>query len=305
MKKVTFALVLCLICTTIYGQIEVRNTSRPEPKKEIEAFDSTLNFLGTKNVESYKGQLLFVIPAVIPDYGYENFQEYVDYKQLKYKSDWKHYGNNAKSSQFKTAYEDLNGKYFIVEMVEPYGEKVYHKYVFALVNKDNVKDKCYFIYSGLYEHTFPFLVVSHYNYLAKTYIGNRYVICNKDGKIDQWKCNNIIVPEKPFRSVVKMELSCASDTIYKDECDFILSEHGQHIFEKKEWDEMIKVYGEEYMNCVLKGTVLVGMPESLLYMSFGLPEKTNEDSYGEKQCVYKSRYVYIKNGKVTSWQSEK
>lgn len=56
----------------------------------------------------------------------------------------------------------------------------------------------------------------------------------------------------------------------------------------------------KYKDSVLKNKIMVGMPEELLYMSWGYPTRVNASSYGD-QLVYGSQYVYIRNGRVTSW----
>jgi hypothetical protein len=48
------------------------------------------------------------------------------------------------------------------------------------------------------------------------------------------------------------------------------------------------------------------MPEKLLILSWGIPNKINETvgSWGtNKQYVYVDNFVYIEKGYITSWQS--
>jgi hypothetical protein len=63
----------------------------------------------------------------------------------------------------------------------------------------------------------------------------------------------------------------------------------------------------KFKNTVIEKKIELGMPERLLILSWGVPEKINKTvgSWGEhKQFVYNNRtYVYIKNGKISSWQS--
>jgi hypothetical protein len=57
--------------------------------------------------------------------------------------------------------------------------------------------------------------------------------------------------------------------------------------------------------------IKIGMSEMGLYISWGFPTKTNKtvsSSGTRKQCIYDNRehardYVYIENGKITSWQN--
>ena len=56
------------------------------------------------------------------------------------------------------------------------------------------------------------------------------------------------------------------------------------------------------MNLVVQQKIKVGMPEELVRLSWGNPQRINTDSNGLNQWVYGSDYVYIKNGVVSSWQ---
>lgn len=52
--------------------------------------------------------------------------------------------------------------------------------------------------------------------------------------------------------------------------------------------------------------IQINMPEKYLILSWGFPKKinTNVGSWGtNKQYVYLNSYVYIENGKITSWQN--
>ena len=58
---------------------------------------------------------------------------------------------------------------------------------------------------------------------------------------------------------------------------------------------------------VREGTIVMGMPEECLLASRGIPLRKNETCHSNTRCltqyVYHSTYVYVKNGKITSWQS--
>lgn len=64
----------------------------------------------------------------------------------------------------------------------------------------------------------------------------------------------------------------------------------------------------KYIKLVQNGEIMLGMPEKMLIMSWGKPISINENvgSWGvHKQYVYGDfgPYVYVENGKVTSWQN--
>lgn len=272
-------------------------------------FDSTLNYLGNKNVETYIGQTLLVLPPVSPDIGYMYFHEYVSAKKVNSYieggiskatafAEWKHYGKASKSYNFWTATEALSGKSFIVDSVMHLkGED----YLFALTNKDDNEDKCYFIYDESNELDFPFLVVSHYNYLVTTLVGNYYYL---NGEHNPYRCNDIVTEKHHYCA----ELVSSNDTIYTDTDDFRYTKYGKHIFEKSVWEKCVKAVGEDYMKYVTKKWIKIGMPETLVYCSLGEFFWIDWMSETEKELYYEERYgmhvtnVIIKDGKVTAYK---
>jgi len=58
---------------------------------------------------------------------------------------------------------------------------------------------------------------------------------------------------------------------------------------------------------IRNGRIRVGMTEHEARASWGNPEKTNKYNAGKtEQWIYgkyKSQYLYVKNGKITDWQS--
>lgn len=81
-------------------------------------------------------------------------------------------------------------------------------------------------------------------------------------------------------------------------------------FELSEWKEFVKDYGATMMERVLNHGLKAGMPSYLVMLSWGCPDDVNTTSNGSsthEQWVYnhsrsKTYYVYLTNGKVTSWQ---
>ncbi|MES2960846.1 MAG: hypothetical protein V4694_00490 [Pseudomonadota bacterium] len=63
---------------------------------------------------------------------------------------------------------------------------------------------------------------------------------------------------------------------------------------------------KKYYTTVKQKRISLGMPEELLILSWGNPNNVTQSvgSWGvHKQYIYESNYVYIENGKITSWQS--
>lgn len=63
-----------------------------------------------------------------------------------------------------------------------------------------------------------------------------------------------------------------------------------------------------YKDTVINKKIKVGLPEELLLLSWGKPKNINETVYeygSRKQYVYSNDYIYVEDGKITSWQSHR
>ena len=326
MKKIALFIAVLAIVIKLNAQIEVTSIATPQQKpQQVPAFDSTRNFLGTLNVQSYTGQILFVLPKVENKikWGYEYFKP-IDYNPKDHFSRYSHYGNDSEKSKYNTRYEDLTGKYFRVDSIS---EKSYTEYLFYLTNTKDETDRCCFIYSALYSHTFPFIVLSHFNYLKDSFVEKQYIVqskfhihpldiitgdsikINDDSKII-WTATDLTIIEN--NNLLEMRLAFVvkngNITTYIDAEEFAKSFENngrRYIFETTEWNSLVKKYGLAMMKLVLNEEIKVGMPEKLLFYSWGKPEQVNSSSYGNKQYVYDNNYVYVKDGKVVSWQTSK
>jgi hypothetical protein len=61
-----------------------------------------------------------------------------------------------------------------------------------------------------------------------------------------------------------------------------------------------------YKQLSVQKKIAIGMPEELVYLSWGKPNKVNTTvtrTGSRKQLVYGRSYVYIENGTVTAWQN--
>ena len=70
-------------------------------------------------------------------------------------------------------------------------------------------------------------------------------------------------------------------------------------------NEYIKKYGTKFGNCVAERKIIIGMNKKMVRDAWGVPDNINTTtgSYGtHEQWVYNSRYIYFKNGIVTSIQ---
>lgn len=306
MKNGIVLITILLVSFPCFCQIGTTDVAAPKQQEAIVVFDSTKNFLGTDNVFSYEGQLLFVLPVSkgLEKYGYRGFEP------AGKKS------NNGSLS--KVDYEELAEKYFYVEKVSEYNDVLRKKYIFYLTEKDNSENRYWFYYDPQFKHSFPFFVVSHFNYLRNRYIGKKFIIAwnylkshdiitgdtvvvPNDAKM-VWTATDISIVNDDYRKlsvIVKNgnTTSCVSVDSFED----ALSQgDARRVFEKSEWDKLVSTYGFSTMKAVLSAEIKVGMPLKLLIMAWGKPDKINSSSSGD-QYVYNGQYVYVRGGKVTAW----
>ena len=334
MKKVTIFFI-CIIALSFSTNAQISISHRAEGVKQQEAilpYDSTKNFLGTKNVRSYIGQVLYVRERSenVRKYGYDHFKKEKEPDPFSKNG---RYGRGARENSFNTKYEDLVGKYFVVKNVLPdsrqerdpslYG----NKWWFLLENQDNPSDFAWFEYNGNYEHSFPFITMCHYNYLQANIKGTEIIAPYKkeqDGSIsspyisdidfntgrkiefsenDVWIAEGATVEDKEYKLVIlaknqKGETSVfnSNDLVNKGPIDGKMK-----VLTLNYYEELVSSYGVEYVEKARKSVVVVGMPEDCVVLAWGYPEKINKTSYGPQQWVYGHQYVYIENGIVTAW----
>lgn len=329
MRKIASTLLLffCAVMAS-NAQITMSHAAKPVDKEElIAAYDSTKNYLGNTNVRSYVGQLLYVNgkSETLQGYGYDNFKTEKEPGALSGR-----YGNPAASSGFNTKYEDLAGKYFVVLDVQPHSKQKEGSYVygkkwwFYLQNRDDESDTVWFEYDGEFEHTFPFITISYFNYLKNSFLGKKYISAysvREDGtfvsrireydfhtgelipqtKEDIWEVIDVTIEDKYYDLVLVVKNQKGNISVVDTDYVNPLSNGQIVLFTNEEYKSLCSKYGGEYMNLVRQGKIRVGMPEALLIMSWGMPEDINRSSSGLDQWVYDSQYVYVKGGKITAW----
>lgn len=280
--------VLCvfLFQNKVNAQIGTTEVAMPKVTK-IAVFDSSYNFLGRNNVESYAGQTLFVLPG--------------------------------KYAFYNRPYEKYGGRYFLVDSVENVN---WIEWKFYLTDKNDPTIHNVFTYEYKERIKFPFLVVSHFNYLKEKFVGKKVIISDyalyrnydivtgdtiniKQWGKRVWECTDITIIKDditPVVAIVKSGNITAAIPIRKLGLSDEESRNDiKYVYLKSEWDRLVAKYGYTMVNCALETRLKVGMPEQLLLYSYGKPDHINSASYG-KQYVYEDGdCVYVKDGKVTGW----
>ncbi len=327
MKKILLSLIILALPLCGYAQITMSHAADKivkEPEKV--PYDSTKNYLWDKNVTSYVGQLLYVNGKsdILRDYGYDNFKTIREAGVTDHR-----YGQPSTSSSFNTKYEDLVGKYFIVKEVYPdsrqnnYTGLYKYEWWFLLENRDDPEDTVWFKYDGQFKHTFPFITISYFNYIKENKKGVKFVssYSYKDEKLrtrvnehdfytgeeitqsldDKWECIDVTIEDKYYDLVYVVRNQRGNVSTINVEITEPIANGVQYVFTDEEYGEMVKKFGKLNANRVLQHKVGVGMPETLVILSWGKPDKINRSSSGSDQWVYDNQYVYVENGVVTAW----
>lgn len=315
--------ILCILTTyTGFSQITVSQAARRDGEVKKIQYDSTRNWLGSDNVESYVGQVLYVKGHGYPNGGYDSFKVGDNY--VEYGGEGR-YGRPAVDNKDNTKYEDLVGKYFKVISVKMNN---FIHYRFKLQNIDNEDDIVWFYYVSTRESEFPFITLSHYNYIKNILVGNKYILnyTIEDGVIktlvhdfdfytgdlikqsvsDVWECIDVTIEDSKYEFVALVK-NQNGQVSYIDVKTLHLGSSTytkQIFFNEIDYNNLVQKYGVSDMELVRQGFIKVGMSQELLILSWGTPREINRSSYGPEQWVYGNKYrdyVYIENGVITAW----
>lgn len=317
MKK--FLLLIWMICFVINSSAQITITqikAEDTPKKESIEYDSTKNWLGDKNIKSYIGQTLYVNGKKDifekREWGYADF--YAEREPVLHKP----YGNISVNSEYHTKYEDLVGRYFVVDEIHQGKFKSFGHWWFLMHEKNNPEEKVWFKYSEEFEHTWPFIVVSYFEYLKKKCIGEKYFSSEtnkediKTGKPivlslnEFWECVDVTIEDKSYdlALVVKNQ---KGETSFIEVHSLGKQENGTYIvYEKLVYDDYVKKFGITNMNKIMQRKVSIGMTKEMCRASWGEPNDINKTTgnFGvHEQWVYKNGYLYFENGKLTNIQN--
>ena len=301
---------------SILLQAQITKTVIPTVVEQVAPFDSTKNWHGNKNVSSFIGQQLYFLPK------HERFYM------------------NITSDAFdaNVPYCEICGHTFDIIDVSPYNRDEYHEEVYTLKLKDIENNKIYYYsYKSNIEPISPdYIFVSYFNYLKTIYVGQEYVVLppaisllkshsspervyNKDINTGKeitynprnncYKIIDVTVSDERAISPIFFLISNGEHTTYftSNVLLKIKKKISESIVKKAEWESLSKKYGATLMDCVVKGEIKVGMPERLLILSWGYPDSIRENSYGDDQFIYRTKYegnkyVYVsKKGIITAW----
>lgn len=327
MNRVIFSILLCLI--SAFGIAQPRSvnktTSASPVKEETEAqrimrkaktgkpYDVTRNFLGVDNLYAYVGQELFVIPREIIDAGYfgknEGFYSGFLPPEVNeyYSGDMLYY--NAYKCRLgtpETPAKYLARRTFVVDKIRQVIDSP-HEFIFFMHDK-KTGEHVNFLYNtegvdrddDVYFWNFPdfpFLTLSHFNYLLKKYKGKPLIVAahsfmtagegwhrldavdiNTQEKITfpeadyyQFKVEDIVLDESHAQLCYQLTDGTHS---FLTSCSMSYNEpsHGGRAarkFLKDDWDKLVQKYGKSDMESVLCTEITETMDTTLVHLTLG------------------------------------
>ena len=358
MNRVIFSILLCLISAFGIAQPRVVNktTSAIPVKEETETqrimrkaktgkpYDITRNFLGENNLYAYVGQELYVIPKIVVDAGFlgknEGFYSgFLPPDVTEYSSgDWLYY-NAYKSGlgNSSTPAKYLAHRTFIVDKIRQVTDSP-EEFIFFMHDKKTGENVNY-LYNihgvdnsdahGFWSFPdFPFLTISHFNYLIKKYKGKPLIVSahsfstNQEGSYSfapkdintgetiqlpeadyyQFKVEDIVLDES--RGELCYQLSDGTHRFYQSMMmsynEPSHSGRASRIFLKSDWDKLVNKYGKDDMEAVLCSEITEKMDSSLVFLAYGDSKvrREFEGGYYVTYCYPDETVVFDENWQV-------
>jgi hypothetical protein len=212
-----------------------------------------------------------------------------------------------------SSYSELVEKYYKVLSIETEQTTTRDTiYWIKLIGDDN---NSFFCKIEKYNGSNNFVTLGYYEKMKQTFVGKDFY---SQGTLEREKVDS----KETVKFPPKTKFKCIDIAIKigEDEPTFAVLENekygkikgeiikGQrlHMFiSVSACNEYIKKYGTKFGNCVAERKIIIGMNKKMVRDAWGVPDNINTTtgSYGtHEQWVYDSRYIYFKNGIVTSIQ---
>ena len=309
--------------------------------KNGKSFDVRRNCIRGDNLFSYKGQELYV-----PSHPYFKTQRYQQFKDpCVTGANPDYYGTLFYHWDINEGYSGTDPKYvvgrtFVVDRISQSTDDA-DEFIFEMHDK-STHERISYEYStasdwhrhpnyNVYNSTFPFLVMDHYNYLKRKYIGKKMVMAckcscepsdyehhiylrdTKNGLVDAtftedyatFVVKDIIWEESKGMLCFVIDdgeghsyLTPIESTY--NELDYSLG-IGKNFF-VRDWESCVGKYGIEEMTHVMRGNIHIGMDSALVRLSAGCPQEARfaKKSDGLEWLYWKKdvMIVFDDNGKV-------
>lgn len=304
-------------------------------------FDVRRNCVRDNNLYSYKGQELYV-PAH-PHFCKQPYKQFKDPSVTGETPDYydtQYYHWHITDGTGGTEPKYLVGRTFVVDRITQNTEDA-DEFVFEMHDKAT-HERVSYEYStasdwhrhpnyNVFNPAFPFLVMSHYNYLKRKYIGKKIVVacqsfCEpsdyshhiylrktqsglKDASFSDdystFIVKDIIWEESKGMLCFVIEDTKGNSYLSPIEASFNEPEYSLGIAKKfliPDWETCLRKYGHEEMTHIMRGDIYIGMDSALVRLSAGAPRSvkfaTKSDGLEWRYITKDVMVVFDNNGKV-------
>ena len=325
MNRIFLSITLCLLPIMLFAQPRSVNRTTSAMPEESEAqqimrkaktgkpYDVTRNFLGVDNLYSYVGQELYVIPREVIKAGFFGTNEGYYGGFLPPEVDEYYSGDMLYYNAYKcglgtpeTPAKYLARRTFVVDRIRQVIDSP-HEFIFFMHDKKtgehvnylyNIKgvDRDDDVYFWNFPD-FPFLTLSHFNYMLKKYQGKPLIVAahsfmtagegwhrldavdiNTQEKLTfpeadyyQFKVEDIVLDESHAQLCFQLTDGTHS---FLTPCSMSYNEpsHGgmaARKFLKSDWDKLVQKYGKSDMEAVLCTEITETMDTTLVHLTLG------------------------------------
>lgn len=313
MKLIAALTISLLFAINSYSQITTISTKDKDDFINTQKYDS-LASLDIDNALLHKGQTLFLKGT--SDAKENNFYRMFFTKPVPNNS----LNKNAyvykpipgkREGEIVSSYSELVGRYYKVLSVELEKKEMYDTYYWLQLLDDNNDTLYYHMTMGLND----FVTLGYYEKMKQTFVGKDFY---SQGTLTCERVDSKETVEFPTKT--KFKCIDIAVNIGEDQPIFAVLENEKYgkikgeIFEGKilrmfisasARNEYIKKYGAKFGNSVAERSIEIGMNRNMVRDAWGNPDdiNTTTGNYGtHEQWVYGFRYIYFKNGIVTSTQ---
>lgn len=303
-----------LLATNCYSQITAITPKAKEEPLEIQAYDSleTLNF---KNVLSHKGQTIFIKGSNYTKengYYHDFFTDTTTNYRLMDRYTYKPTAGKMEGD-IVSSYSELVGKYYKVLSIYTAKDRSKNTmYWVKLIGEDNCP--FYFRFTKDY-YIYNFITQGYYEKMKQIFVGKEFysIGLTEYQKLDSNE--NIELPHKTKLKCIDIAVNIGEDgpvfAVLENEKygkikGEITKKQKLHMFVSlSDYNKFLKKYGTKFGRYVAERHIVIGMNENMVKDAWGNPDhiNTTQGAYGvHEQWVYGNRYIYFRNGIVTSKQ---
>lgn len=304
-------LTTCLFVINCYSQITAI-TKIEETPKEIQIYDS-LETLNLKNVLSHKGQTLFIKGSSYArehGYGHSFFTKIIN--------GWdSHYlykpTSGKREGEITSNYSELVGNYYKILSITSVNDSYYGViYWLELIGEDHVP---FYFKFNKNTYIYNFITQGYYEKMKQIFVGKEFYSLGPMEHEKVGSNESIELPNKTKLKCIDIAVDIGengpayavleNEKYGKIKAEIIKDQKLHMFISLSDYNGYLKKYGTKFGRCVAEGDIVIGMNKNMVKDAWGDPDHvfTTQGTYGvHEQWVYGTRYIYFKNGIVTSKQ---